>query len=144
MKGARKIAFEEKPDPEEVPVVPKSPRKSAKVSIRSPGESLSFSEKEVQVKIQSIPPPIQKPPDIQFTEHFDQSTPPPNCTSNGSYDFVEPKVEDTVQSDPRSDPELVEIASKFVNEIIETAKLEAANREKVCLLYVDDYCSVDR
>jgi len=128
MKGARKIAFEEKSESYEIPAtVPKSPRKSAKVSIRSPGDSSSFEEKVVQ----PIPPPIQKPPDIQFSQHYDQSTPPPNCTSNGNYDFVEEKVDDSTESDPRNDPELVEIATKFVNEIIETAKLEAANREKV-------------
>ena len=37
------------------------------------------------------------------------------------------------QEDERNDPQLMEIASKFVNEIIETAKMEAARRQKVMI-----------
>lgn len=86
------------------------------------------------------------PPEIQFqfelTEHFDQSTPPPNCTSNGNYDFDQqqettPSSTSTSGADAidyeelRKDPQLIEIANKFVNDIIEKAKVEAANRQKI-------------
>ena len=82
----------------------------------------------------------QRPTDIQFqfhlSQHYEQSTPPPNCTSNGNYEDErmakdEEQQRKNSEDDPRNDPQLMEIASKFVNDIIETAKLEAARRQKV-------------
>jgi hypothetical protein len=122
MKGARRqLTFEEKGEPSGEVVSP--PRKSTKVCIRSPGDNSSPPNTPVV-------PAIQKPPDIQFSQHYDQSTPPPNCTSNGNYDFAE-AVEVPTKADLRNDPDLMEVASKFVNEIIETATLEASKRQKV-------------
>lgn len=131
MKGARKLTFEDSGAQTEAPPT-RSPRKSAKVSIRSPGDNSILPKVVVNVI-----PPVPNPPDIQFSQHYDQSTPPPNCTSNGSYDFVEPKPDEV--SDPCNDPQLLEVATKFVNEIIETAKIEAASREKVMtqILWID-------
>lgn len=141
MKGSRKLTFEEKgggggDSSGEVTMtdsatstVSKSPKKSSKVCIRSPGDNSSPVTAPTVVV-----PPFVKPPDIQFSQHYDQSTPPPNCTSNG-YDFAVENSEETSSSsdstDPRQDPHLMEVASKFVNEIIETATLEASNRQKV-------------
>lgn len=130
MKGGKKLAFEENVEEisGEVPVPPRSPRKSTKVCIRSPNDNSS----SVEAVEAPAPPPFQKPPDIQFSQHYDQSTPPPNCTSNGNYDFVQEGTS-TDPTDPRNDPYLMDVASQFVNEIIEAAALEASNRQQVCI-----------
>lgn len=124
------MTFEEKgtsdPSSDVLPSPPRSPRKSSKVCIRSPGDNSSPSQPP-PVIVEPPPPLPVKPPDIQFSQHYEQATPPPNCTSNGAYDFVEPET----SSDPRKDPQLMEVASHFVNDIIETATLEAINRQKV-------------
>jgi len=92
------------------------------------GSSASASVQKKQ------PPPAEIQFQFQLTEHFDQSTPPPNCTSNGNYDFENPEGSESTSSTNqvnKDDPQLREIATKFVNDIIENAKVEAANRAKV-------------
>ncbi|CAL8069475.1 unnamed protein product [Orchesella dallaii] len=82
--------------------------------------------------VQKKPPPVEIQFQFQLTEHFDQSTPPPNCTSNGNYEFEQPEGTESGSSTQvsKDDPQLREIATKFVNDIIENAKVEAANRAK--------------
>lgn len=115
MKGSRKLTFEEKvttadPSGEVIPTPPRSPRKSSKVCIREIDEIPSTSKPPVVVVID--PPPFVKPPDIQFSQHYDVSTPPPNCTS-GAYDFEEEEPLDP--NDPRNDAQLMEVATRFIN-----------------------------
>lgn len=172
MKGSRKISFDSKPSHVDVGVSVSSsspiasPKRSPK-SVRMVGSGGDSSDQSSAGHHRSTcfdlpvvetsssycqttgPGPSSKaapPPEIQFqfelTEHFDQSTPPPNCTSNGNYDFDQQQQQASPSStstseyegdDPRKDPQLVEIANKFVNDIIEKAKVEAANRQKVQL-----------
>lgn len=154
MKGARKQLTFDKPgdvvmttgsggNPSPIPSPKRSPRS---VSIRmhdddgsSDGGSprvTSFdlpSSSSSSEKKQKAPPPEEIKFQFQLTQHYDQSTPPPNCTSNGNYDFdrTQETSTSTTCDDPRKDPQLVEIATRFVNDIIENAKVEAANRAKV-------------
>ncbi|CAG7828813.1 unnamed protein product, partial [Allacma fusca] len=141
MKGSRRINFAEPTSDEgpSEPVAPKSPKRSTKtVVIKSPGSSTTAAAEDAS---QSEAPPVQKrPAEIQFqfhlSQHYEQSTPPPNCTSNGGSHYEDPsspfpEPDDNSEDDPKQDPQLMEIASKFVNEIIEKAKVEAASRQKV-------------
>lgn len=93
---------------------------------------------------------------FHLSQHYESSPVPPNCTSNGSYEeYMRQKEEEerkhnvdergdnenqsfTFDSSTASqrdlsqyDPQLAEIATRFVNEIIEKAKLEVVNRQKV-------------
>lgn len=148
MKGSRKLTFDNPSDvvssggnPAPIPSPKKSPKsvsiraheggRSGEASPRVTSFDVSSSEKKQMSK---APPPAEIQFQFELTEHFDQSTPPPNCTSNGNYEFEQEQQQETTSSkydDPRKDPQLVEIATKFVNDIIETAKVEAADRSKV-------------
>jgi len=133
MKPSRKITFEE--NVSETVAECSSPKKVGIKSVVIKSPRVSTSRVSIgEVVIQSEAETERKSKDIEFqfhlSQHYEQSTPPPNCTSDAAHFVLEERQEGEID-ESAPDPKLVEIASKFVNEIIETAKIEVARREQV-------------